>query len=258
MSRTPLSKLPYLEWTEPDTGEVVRFYADATKDEEPDLPAVATSHPVETGAPITDHYRKDPENFKVALFLSGSPLRGDLDPDNPGDLSTFPLKIPPYPPGASLFTPGGATQAVGGLISAGLGALGLGPPPPPTSFDALSFDDPPKNRAAAFLETVRRLQTNGVLVAVGSTLGRVENMAIMSCAAHRSADTGDGTDFELSLQELRFVTSDVTLGLPLPVEPRGQPKKTGANSGDGEALDGQQSTVAAGIANSAGFTGSGR
>jgi len=144
---SPLSALPFVEWTEPDSGEAVRLYADLVKAESPDLPAIVTKHPVERGAPITDHFRKDLETLSVTFFFAGSPLRGDLDPDNPGDLELLKLPRADYSQQvkAPIFTPGGATQAIEGAISSGLSAL-LGGSGQPTSFKAMTFDVDPRKR----------------------------------------------------------------------------------------------------------------
>lgn len=246
----PLSALPWIEWTEPDSGELVRLYADLVKDETPGLPAIITKHPVETGSPLTDHYRKDLETFRMTLFFSGSPLRPDLDADNPGQRETLDL-----PPGdysqqvhAPVFTPGGLTNAIGGAVSSGLSAL-FGGSGNPTSFQTTTFAIDPMARFAKVIETIRRLQSNAILINIHTTtLGDFENFGITLATPKRSAELHDGMDLELDFQQVNIVASDVSFGAPLPREPRAQPKKSGVNAGSGTELESQRkSTVLKGL-----------
>ena len=237
----PLSSLPWIEWQEPDTGHTVRFYADLVRDETPGLPAIVTKHPIEKGSPITDHYRKDLETFRCTYYFSGSPLRGDLDTDNPGRVQTFDLPPADYSQQvhAPLYTPGGLTQAVEGAIGAGFNAL-FGGGGKPTSFQALGFDTDPMARFARVIETIRRIQTNGILVTLHTvTLGDFENMAITLATPKRSAELNDGMDLERNFEQVTTVSSDISFGAPLPKEPRGQIKKNGVN-GNGTELEPQK------------------
>jgi hypothetical protein len=245
----PKAALPWIEWVEPDSGQTVRLYADLTKDESPGLPAVMTKHPIEKGAPIADHFRKDLETFRMVMYFAGSPLRGDLDPDNEGTLQHHRLPKGDYSQQvkAPIYTPGGLTQAVEGQISKGLSAL-LGGSGLPTSFDALTFDNDPMKRFAKVIDQIRRLQASSILVTVHTTmLGDFENMGITMCEPHRSVELEDGMDLSLQFEQANFVTSEVSFGLPLPKEPRGQVKKSGVN-GNGITPEPQKKkTVARGL-----------
>lgn len=240
----PLSDLPYLEWTDPDSGATSRIYADTIKSESANLPAVVTKHAVETGANITDHYRKDLETVRLVMFFSGSPIRGDLDPDSPGTVQPKTLTYPASQGGgASIFTPGGLTQAVGGALSS---ALGIGPAPPPKQMNVLAFDSPPKPLQKV-IEKVRDLQTRGILVTVRTTVGPFENCAIETCEISRQPEHGDGGDVTFSVSQVRSVSSDIALALPLPAEPRGIPKKTAGVSGTADVSAGDQKSVTAAL-----------
>lgn len=241
-----LADLPYIEWTEPDTGELVRIYSDVVEDEAPNYPAVVTDHPVEVGSKITDHYRKDYETLKIKMYFSGSPLRGDLDPDNVAQLQTYNLIKGQYPPGPPFYTPGGLTNlaegAVGSLVKAVFGGAS-----PPTTWQALTFPTDPRKRFRKIVETIKRIQTAGILISVGISFDTVDNMAILNAAPHRSADLGDGFELDLDLKEVRFVTSDITFGAPIPTEPRAIPKKPGGSSGSGSEATGPKKTVLRGL-----------
>ncbi len=234
----PLTDLPYIEWTDPDTGAVNRIYADAVTDESPNLPAQVSSHAVEKGSKITDHYRKDSETVSITYAFSNAPIRGDLDPDNPGTVQQVPLKYQPNKAqGAPLYTPGGLVSAGAGALA---GALGLGPAPLPKSFTPLTFASP-VDRLTKLTDTVRDLQTRGILVTVKTTVGRFPDCGIISFAPKR--ETGGKASATFELQQLRFAVSDVALALPIPAEPRAIPKKTNSAAGSAAAKGEEESAA---------------
>lgn len=244
----PLDELPNVEWTDPDSGATNRIYFDLITDETGQFPAVVTQHPVEEGGKVTDHYRKDPIQMRVTCKLAGSPLRGDLDPDNVATSQHHDLLNPKYPPGAPIFTPGGLFQAAEAGISAAVGALGslvgLGGDTGPTGWDSPGFPDDPRNRFQRVCDTLQDLQARGILVTLHATFGDFESLAITNASPHRDAEAGDSLDIEIDFNEVRFVTSDVNIGAPLPAEPRGLPSKTGTSVGNGAAESGHKESTA--------------
>ena len=249
---TPLSQLPYLEWVEPDTSEVKRLYADVMQAESAHLTAIVTDHAVEVGSVITDHYRKDPETVSIKMYFTRNPIRGDLDDESPGVLTHFPFNFPKYPPGAPLYTPGGLTQGVLGAVS---GLLGGGGDQRPAGYEALAFAEPP-SRFEKSIELIRRFQTDGILCTFGTTFGRFESMAILLATPSREDDGTAAGVLEIEAKQVRFVTSDIALAAPLPVEPRGQPK--GGNTANGaDEVTGEQASVAKSGLNGAGVTTAG-
>lgn len=247
----PISQLPFIEWTEPASGEVKRLYADVMLAESANLPAVVTEHAVETGSVITDHYRKEPESASIKMYFTRTPLRGDLDPESPGATKHFPFVFPPYPPGPPLYTPGGATAAIAGAI----GSIFGGGPSQPSGYDALAFDNPP-TRFEKSIELVRRFQTEGILCTFSTTFASFENMAILLCTPHREEDGSAAGILDFEAKQIHFVTSDIALAVPLTAEPRGQ--KKGSNSANGaDSVDGQEASVAKAGLNKAGITTAG-
>lgn len=227
--------MQYVEWVEPKSSATIRIYPDVIEVETASLPATITSHAVEKGAKITDHYRKDLETCTIALFFSSHPIRGDLDDDNPGEVGPVKLNIPPLSNGAPIYTPGGLSSAIGGAI----GSLFGGGGGLPKTLDVLKFATDPRERFAAAVETFRRLQTEGILITAGTSFGRFENMGITLATPSRTPEIGGSGKIELQLSQMRFVTSDIASALPLPKEPRGQKKglssKAGSNALDGGA-----------------------
>lgn len=232
----PLADLPYIEWTESD-GSMARLYADVIEAEGLKLPAVVTEHAVEKGANVTDHYRKQLEEGTFTMFFSGSPIRGDLDPDNPGTLSSEELPIKPAKR-PSLF-------GVSNLLNAGIGAIGDalgGGTGEPTHMTVLKFARQPKRLDAA-LELVRRIQTEGILINIKFSFGRAENMGITDASFARKPEDGDGGQLTIDAKQMKFVESDIAKATPLPVEPRALPKKTANADGAATQGDGDQKTA---------------
>ena len=215
--------LPCIEWT--IGARVVRIYADAWISSQVSATATVTSHAVETGARITDHYLPDQLTAKASLFISGSPIRGDLDPDFVGDFKSFPFTRPKYPNNTPLLSPGGVLNAVEGAVSTGLAAIGLGGKDPlPDHITVLAFNQDPRGRLRKVFEQLLEWRQNGTLVAVGFSQVRVENLAISSITLARSADDGDSGTIDLEFQQLNFVSTQSAAALPIPVEPRAKPK----------------------------------
>jgi hypothetical protein len=268
--------LPYLEWTEPDTGAVRRMYADVITHESANLGAVVTQHAIERGSKITDHYRKEPEEVQCTYYFSSAPLRGDLDDDFPGTVTTValryeeaknrrrpattPLNYQPSPgPGLAILNPFNAASAGISALGAALGIGGLpssvtpsdnaGAGQPPGSVQALTFTSAPKRLEKA-IETVRRLQSKGVLVTVKTSFGPFEDCGILTAAIEKTPDHGTSGEIAFSFEQLRFAQSDVAIALPLPLEPRAIPKK-GASSAGGKTADPKapEATVAKKLAN---------
>lgn len=235
----PVDELPYLEWTE-DSGEVRRIYADVWKQEEITLPAEVTKHAVESAVKITDHYRKDTRTVRVELFFSGSPIRGDLDPEFEGETRAIQISYPewPRPP---LFSPRGLTQAVESAVGLAPAGQSL-----PRSISVLQFSQPPAQRHRKALELIDRLQTEGILLTVGGSMLRLESLAVVSCIGHRDETSGDGGSIALDLDQITFTASDVAVAVPLPLEVRAQPKKAGA-AGSTTEVTGPKKTVAAAL-----------
>lgn len=284
MSR-PKADLPYLEWTEPSSGAVVRLYADAITGESANLGAAVSQHAVESGSKVTDHYRKEPETVHVVYLFSGAPVRGDLDDENPGNTAPValsyarsratrrpgvtPLKYPPArAPGLAILNPFNAASAGINALASALGIGGLpkqvtpseigGEVRLPTSVQGLVFATDPAKRLDRAIETVRRLQSEGILVTVKTTFGRFPDCGISQAAVNKTPEMGTSGEITFELEQLRFVSSDVALALPIPVEPRALPKKTASAAG-GATVDpkSQEASVAKKTANDYNVTAAG-
>jgi hypothetical protein len=237
--------LPCIEWT--IGARVVRIYADAWISSQVSATATVTSHAVETGARITDHYLPDQLTAKASLFISGSPIRGDLDPDFVGDFKSFPFTRPKYPNNTPLLSPGGVLNAVEGAVSTGLAAIGLGGKDPlPDHLNVFAFNQDPRGRLRKAFEQLLALRQSATLITVNfPTHGRVENLAISSISLARSADDGDSGTIDLEFQQLNFVSTQSAAAIPEPEEHRGKPK---GDSITVSAADADANQTSAGVA----------
>lgn len=249
MSAVPdKADLPYVEWTN-DSGATERLYADVPVSEDTTSPAVVTQNPVETGANVTDHYRKENDLISVELFFSDHPIRSDLtDVDSANEMVTLDL---PKPPSPSVFTPGGASKALVGAI----GNLLSGEAAPPRV--QLRKFSRPLDRVSKAFDTLRLLQTKGWLATIRTTTTLYEDCAITEIKLQRNASSGSGGTFQLQLQQVRFVSSDVTIAIPLPSEPRAQKKKKPRDEGTKDVSGSGGASLAKTLLNAGGLTDAG-
>lgn len=240
-----VDSLPYIEWE--GGGKAKRIYADAWKSEQISATVTITEHAVEKGSKVTDHYLPDQLAAKAVLFISGSPIRGDLDKDFSAKMKSVPISRPEYPNNTPLISPGGLTQAVGGAVSAGLAAIGLGGDGgPPDKATVLVFKKDPIGRLEKVYQKLLELRSKGTLVHVGFSVGRVENLGISSIVIERTADDGDSGNIQLEFKQLSFVSTQSTAAIPIPVEARAKPRGDSVTVSASEATANQKS-IAKGI-----------
>jgi hypothetical protein len=238
--------LCYVEWT--IGARVERIYADAWLSEQISATATITVHAVETGAKITDHYLPDQLTAKASLFISGSPIRGDLDPDFVGQRQSFPFQRPNYPNNTPLLSSGGLINAAENGIGAGLAAIGLGSKDPlPDKLTVLAFNQDPRGRLRKVYEQLLALRQSATLVNVGFSVGRVENLGMSSIVLGRTSDDGDSGTIELEFQQMNFVSTQSTAALPTPIEPRARPKGESFTVSAKDATANQKSLAAGGF-----------
>lgn len=241
----PTDQLPYVEFTPVSGGLPQRVYADAWEHEELSIQTSVVSEPVESGARVTDHMRNEPITLKCRMFFSEVPVRGDLDPTyHPGTVASYPLKALTYPNNTPLLSPGGLTNAVESGIGALASAITGGGADGPTIAQGLQFAAPP-GRLREFLQKLIELREAKSLFAVGCSVLRLDDMALTNAGIARTAEDGDSGALDLEFQQLQFVSTETAKALPLPLEPRGQPKKGGSGGNGTEVPAGPQKTGAA-------------
>jgi hypothetical protein len=246
----PVDDLPYIEF-ENAAGAVERIYADAWESEDFTAASEVSENAVESGAKIADHITLSPTEFRCRLLFSNSPIRGDLDPEAPGRVRAVSIEVPTYPNLTPLLSVGGITQAVGAGIDSLANAVGLGTAPGlQDRATVLTFEAPP-NRPSRMLQKLLELRAAKKLVTVGGSLLRIENMWPSEIHVGRTKDDGDSAGIDLTLQQLEFADTESAEAIPLPLEPRGQKKKSAGNGQGTEMPEGPQKSAMAALVDAA-------
>lgn len=219
----PRDELTYVE-VKPKSGTLQRIYADAWESEDLTASSIVTEHALEDGSIATDHIRPEQITCNVRLFFTETPTRGDLDDKLKGKVQSIKLPVYEYPNLTPLLSPKGLTDVVKSGVSAVADAVGLGAPAGPTSYQALKFGKL-VGRLRKTFSTLMQVRAEGGLVTVGLSIARLKNMALVNIKIARSAEDGSDGAIDLELRQISYVTTKSAKAAPLPLEPRGQPKK---------------------------------
>lgn len=199
-----------------------------------------TEHPVEKGADITDHAKKNVGRFSMEAFITNSPI---YDNDFSGEGSVYGKSLP-LPQTTNAFAPQrpplitwdlwfNPLPFVGFSVTVGRAIPDMGLPAaqnaPSAVAQTLSW--------SADFETVREtrrileeLQTSVQIISVITPEKVYENMILESFIMAKDKDTGDGANVTLEFRELRIVETKL-LAAPVPSIPRGSlPVSKGAKN----------------------------
>lgn len=223
-----------ITWQDPDTGTVGVIRLDAVLSQSPEDTLTITDHPVEQGANVVDHAREEPTRLSIEGIVSTLPNR-HIDTDT--GLQTFELTLPvrfrdrdsqtidlhpPKPP---------ITRSVGGLVSAGIGAL-LGntvkvqvrpetlPGTIKVQIQGLQQQSP-RNRVRDVYEALLRVQSARALCTVNTRDRDYFDMMVERVAVSRSVDNGASSQFQIDFKHIRIASSK-TVAAPKPTETRGK------------------------------------
>jgi hypothetical protein len=226
-------------WQDPDTAALGVIRLDAVTSESPEDTVAITEHPVEQGANVVDHARVEPTRLSIEGVVSTIP---NPNVDTDAGFQVIAISVPgrrqlkaqtktlqpPQPP---------ITPSLGGLVSAGIGAL-LG-----TSIKAqFTGDTEPnktttqirgykqtaaRNRVRDVYDALLRAQAARAFVTVSTRDRDYFDMMIERVAKPRSVDNGSSAQFQIDFKRVR-VASSKTVASPKPAEARG---KTSTNKG---------------------------
>ncbi len=219
----PRDELTYVE-LKPKSGQTTRIYADAWESEDLTASSIITEHALEDGSIASGHIRPEQITCNIRLFFSETPIRGDLDDKHKGSVGSVPLPEYIYPTLTPLLSPKGLTDVVKSGVGALADAVGLGAAAKPTAYQALKFSSAP-GRLRKVLSTLMQARAEGTLITLGMSIARLKNMAIATVKIARSHEDGADGAIDLELRQLSFVTTKSAKAIPVPLEPRGQPKK---------------------------------
>jgi hypothetical protein len=195
-------------------GQPKELHFDVVTDETQEMSVTATEHPVEDGANISDHIRRELNRVALEVFVSNTPI---LDVNGRGArVQSVPITIEKYKAPLAP-TPGAVFNAVGSAIS----SLFAGKEEYAAS--VLRFRDD-FDAVAETLATLEQIRDDGSLVTVTMPSRDYENMLLETVAVNRNARTGTGATFTLAFRELKKVEVSI-VNAPVPTEIRGQIKK---------------------------------
>lgn len=191
-----------IAWKKPN-GSLGVIDFDATISEQHTLSVNVTSHPIETGATMTDHIRPNPDSLTLDFFITNTPI-SILGAKVEGK------RYPKIGMEKVVDSPVGKLASVipGGLIPFG----GL--------LFSKTFD-----RVSAVYEALAKLVKAGTLVTVYTSIRKYENFVILSVSAPKTAQSGNALTFSVQIQEIRIVSTETTGEIPVPDNTRDKPKK---------------------------------
>lgn len=205
---------------------LVSIQFDATVREMHTSAVTVTEHPVEKGANVSDHVRKELAHLTCEAMVSNHPIKvpGTNMQGVSGSVRALDLQwqtgeentrkvrlsIPKrldlpigVPVAGALLTSTGAldyteTREVDGFVST--------PGPDGASAQVLQFDGE-FDRVRSVYDELRLLQDSATLLTVNTSIREYENLILQNLTAPRTVQDGASITFTFDLKEIRFVTS---------------------------------------------------
>ncbi len=207
----------FLTWVT-KSGQDKSLFFDVCTEEGQELTSTTTEHPVEDGANVSDHVKRELDKVTLEVFVSNAPIY-DWN-DRGGKVSKVEIKLQHYKaPFAP--TPGAVFSAIGGALKDAVGAL-LGRKEE-YGAQVLQWDNS-FDAVGETLAVLEGLKNDVQLVDVVLPSKDYANMFLEHIAVSGNATTGTGRSFALSFKEIRKVAVR-TVNAPKPTELRAQTKK---------------------------------
>ena len=210
---------------------------DAVTNETYDGSVTVTEYPVESGANVSDHIRRNPLRVTLECWVTDTPHTGDnLVTGLPrGALAPAVLTLPEPPPPSGLLA---LTALVGR-------ALGFSQPSNVLKAQLLQFAAP-FSAIVETLDVLNKLQSEGQLLDVITRDWFADSMVIESISKPRAVGDGSLGHFNLGLKSIRVVETRVTAAA-IPAEPRAKSKvDAGKKDGSDSATAKKSSLLAKG------------
>lgn len=224
-----MSTYVVLTWKDP-LGQAGSVQFDVVTSDTYEAVMSVTSHPVERGAPITDHARPEPVKLSLEAFVSATPLPSNLTEE---ERQTRVMDYLPTPldyssanqaQSAPIYTPGGLTQALTKLVSA--------EKPLPQIVNAFRAQGVMPDRPRLVFERLEYARTQRLFVSVATKYHSIDNMLIERVNVARSTESSGGLPFQVDLVQVRVASTQV-VSYPVPSSPRAAPEvKKGAQVPD--------------------------
>ncbi len=185
-------------WTN-GTGQSFLITLDAAMRVSHRLASVATEHPVESGANMSDHIRPEPDRIEIQGIVTNTPI---IVPSDNAD-GTRAVQV----------TVDGAPKTVGNTIGRLVPIAGglLAPvvlPLPRQKAIVLGFE-PEFDRVGAVYEALRTIKEAGTLVTIITLLRTYRNMVIESIDIEESAEFSNALPLTIAAKEILIGSVDV-------------------------------------------------
>lgn len=166
-----------------------------------------TDFPVESGANISDHARRNLDKVTLEVMVSNTPIQAQspLDQSQRGSINGVTLSLPKAPAKKGLYY----------LLARGIDLL-FGPNDSEPRASLLTFDS---DFSATFdtLALLRQLQSEARLLEVVARDWYADNLVIESISAPRDAESGTSARFTIAFKQIRIVE---TRQAQVPLEPK--------------------------------------
>ncbi len=226
----------FFQWTT-KAGLNKALYFDCCLSESTELDSDATENPVEEGANVSDHVKKQLNKISLELFVSNSPIE-DVN-DRGMSLKSVPLKFERYNAPLPLNPLGAVTS----LASAAIGALIGGNDEVNAQVYKFGTDFDAVAETLTILETLR---DTAQLIDLVTPKRLHESMFLEKISMTRDAKSGDGATFKIDVKELRKVKVSL-VNAPVPTEVRGNVAKNKGSKGAKPVPEGPKKSIAKSI-----------
>lgn len=209
MKRTPI----FLSWIN-DSNEALSLYFDLAFSDSAIHSSDITKFPVEQGADVADHVRVNPFTLSASVFVSNTPI-DDL-PDHSRGKQVGPVALSGSP----------LLQATSAQVA---------------QFTSANDAGPNGDFIAGTYAILRGLHDEHRILTATTPIKQYQDMAITKVALMRDKDfSGDGAKFELELEQITIVTSDLVTSA---IVPQAQPDLSKGQTETEEPDAGDQQTV---------------
>lgn len=230
----------FLYWTNKAGASKVLWF-DVTTEENHQLKAEITEHPVEEGINVTDNVRPEADVVTITAFISNTPIKverevkaevkkeGKLIGAQAGTIQFGEkLDVKTYEP-ALLPTPGSLINALSSAIS----NLLLGKKE--WKANIIKFDKDFDNVQEAYF-ALKELRDTSQRIEAITSVRSYKDMVVSEVTMSRTSEHGTGGSVTIQLKEIRVV-STLKVKAPKPAELRGTDRKNNGAKGPSDADD---------------------
>lgn len=185
--------------------EVKTVLFDATVQEIHAVTAQKTEHPVERGAPITDHVEPGAKRYSAEVVVSNTPIRSA---GASGSVRGLDIKL------SKRALTKGANRSANAQYETSEETR---------SASVLQFDEP-FDRVQDTLDLLYKLMDNSTELTITTSIKAYDSMFLLDISAPRDVGHANSINFSLEFSQVRFAVTS-TVAAPEPVQTRGKENK---------------------------------